>query len=248
MFLFTNSSVSILFCVLCSQFNIYFSFVKSDIAYKSSKHLPHSRMDFTWKEFKENIDHVYRLSLKYADNWELVAHNTEPGHSYLRKQEKCLVNLDGCIDDINDALEEHISVDINDDSECVTSSYLASNHGTILQYEYHVLYQQSYGVPLLCFNAYKPDGSMLTITEAWHIFNRHYMSKTTTDTGIQHFGSILTEMDHPILFKPFLTLHPCRTTELLAALPDSTNKVITFLSSVGPAVNLRLDLRYGQAD
>lgn len=208
-------------------------------------------MDFTWMEFKENIQHIHRLSLAYADNWELVEHNTDLGYSYLRKEEKCLVNLDVTNDSnagtIKEALEDHISVDINDESACVTSS-LASNNSTILQYEYHVLYQQSYGVPLLCFNAYKPDGSMLTITEAWYIFNRHYVSETSGDKSIQHFGSILTEMDHPILFKPFLTLHPCRTAELLAALPDSTNKVITFLSSVGPAVNLRLDLRYGQVD
>lgn len=209
-------------------------------------------MDFTWKEFKENIDHIHRLSLKYADNWELVEPNKDPGYTYLRKQEKRLVNLNGT-DDINaattnNALEDHISVDINDESACVISSSLAANCSTILQYEYHVLYQQSYGVPLLCFNAYKPDGSMLTITEAWHIFNRHYTNEIRNDKGIQHFGSILTEMDHPILFKPFLTLHPCRTTELLTALPNSTNKVISFLSSVGPAVGLRLDLRYGQVE
>lgn len=209
-------------------------------------------MDYSWKEFKENIGHIHRLSLKYADNWELVEHNTDPGYSYLRKQEKIVVNL-GETDDINAAninndLENHISLDINDESACVTSSSSVSNRSIILQYEYHVLYQQSYGVPLLCFNAYKPDGSMLTITEAWHIFNRHYLSETNSDKSIQHFGSILTEMDHPILFKPFLTLHPCQTTKLLAALPDSTNKVITFLSSVGPAINLRLDLRYGQVE
>lgn len=210
-------------------------------------------MDFTWNEFKENIDQIHRLSLAYADNWELVEHNnTDPGYSYLRKHEKVLVNLIGTDvgkdASINDSLDDHISVDINDESACRTIPQLASNRSTILQYEYHVLYQPSYGVPLLCFNAYKPDGSMLTITEAWHIFNRHYLSENNSDNRIQHLGSVLTEMDHPILFKPFLTLHPCRTSEILAALPDSTNRVITFLSSVGPAVNLRLDLRYGQVE
>lgn len=205
-------------------------------------------MDFTWVKFKEDIDQIHRLSLIYADNWEFVEHNKDPGYSYLRKQEKYLVNLDG--NDINArtinmASEDNFFEDNIDASACVSSS-LASNRTIILQYEYHVLYQQSYGVPLLCFNAFKPDGSMLTITEAWQMFNRHYISDTNSDSSIQHFGRILTEMDHPILFKPFLTLHPCRTNELLAAMPDSTNKVITFLSCVGPAVNLRLDLRYGQ--
>lgn len=60
--------------------------------------------------------------------------------------------------------------------------------------------------------------------------------------------SILTQMEHPIEFKPFLTLHPCRTAELLDALPNSKNKVLSFLSSIGPAVNLTFDVKYADLD
>lgn len=56
--------------------------------------------------------------------------------------------------------------------------------------------------------------------------------------------NILTQMEHPILFKPFLTLHPCRIAEVLQSLPHSQNKVLSFLSIYGPTVYLTFDLEY----
>lgn len=51
-------------------------------------------------------------------------------------------------------------------------------------------------------------------------------------------------MEHPVLFKPFLTLHPCKTAEILGATNASKNKVLTFMSSMGPAVQLTMNIRY----
>lgn len=56
--------------------------------------------------------------------------------------------------------------------------------------------------------------------------------------------NILTQMEHPVLFKPFLTLHPCRIAEVLQSLPHSQNKVLSFLSIYGPTVYLTFDLEY----
>lgn len=88
------------------------------------------------------------------------------------------------------------------------------------------------------------DGSLLTLDEAWTIFN---------DLGPKHSNSIqqnmlnvLTQMEHPVLFKPFLTLHPCRIAEVLQTLPNSQNKVLSFLSIYGPTVYLTLDLEYAK--
>lgn len=58
--------------------------------------------------------------------------------------------------------------------------------------------------------------------------------------------NILTQMEHPVLFKPFLTLHPCRIAEILHNLPHSQNKVLSFLSTYGPTVYLTFDLEYAK--
>lgn len=78
----------------------------------------------------------------------------------------------------------------------------------------------------------------MTLEEAWLIFKNNEKSSTVELT------SILTQMEHPVLFKPFLTLHPCKTAEILGAVNASKNKVLTFLSSIGPAVQLAMDIRY----
>lgn len=89
------------------------------------------------------------------------------------------------------------------------------------------------------------DGSMMTLDEAWTAFNDPIHGRS----GRKHMQmtSILTQMEHPILFRPFLTLHPCRIAELLHCLPNSENKVLSFLSTIGPAVHLKFDLKYANA-
>lgn len=88
------------------------------------------------------------------------------------------------------------------------------------------------------------DGSILTLDEAWAAFNDPIYGRN----GSKHMPmtTILTQMEHPILFRPFLTLHPCRIAELLQCLPNSANKVLTFLSTIGPAVHLKFDLKYAE--
>lgn len=134
----------------------------------------------------------------------------------------------------------------------------------LLRIEYHVLYHISYAVPYLCFNAYTSskfwpvsnlfdihastehfhlflDGTLLDLDGAWDIFNDDQCNQNTVQ-----MRNVLTQMEHPILFKPFLTLHPCRTAEVLQMLSHSRNKVLSFLSSYGMAIYLEFDLKYAQ--
>lgn len=83
---------------------------------------------------------------------------------------------------------------------------------------------------------------MLKLEDAWKIFNDPGSGGMIGNS--LNMMNILTQMEHPILFKPFLTLHPCRIAELLHSLPDSKNKVLSFLSTYGPAIYLNFDLRY----
>lgn len=82
----------------------------------------------------------------------------------------------------------------------------------------------------------------MTLDEAWLVFSDPIHGRN----GNMHMEmlSILTQMEHPILFRPFLTLHPCRIAELLHGLPNSENKVLSFLSTIGPAIHLKFNLEY----
>lgn len=85
------------------------------------------------------------------------------------------------------------------------------------------------------------DGKPFNLEEIWHLF---HVDKDATITR-EDMLSILTQMDHPILFRPYFCLHPCRTSELLAATPKSRNRILTFISVMGPYIHLNLDNNYG---
>lgn len=86
------------------------------------------------------------------------------------------------------------------------------------------------------------DGSLLTLDDAWKIFND--IDVDLAKKSQLNMYEILTQMEHPVLFKPFLTLHPCRIAEVLHSLPNSKNKVLSFLSTYGPTMYLTFDLKY----
>ncbi|KAJ6636087.1 1-phosphatidylinositol 4,5-bisphosphate phosphodiesterase [Pseudolycoriella hygida] len=104
---------------------------------------------------------------------------------------------------------------------------------------YHVVYHPSYQVPCLGFNVYRPDGSSILLNDVWNYFIR-----TNSDLADKPLTEILTEMDHPVLFTPAFMLHPCRTSELLVSLPQSSNKVVSFLSAMAPTIGLNFESAY----
>lgn len=81
----------------------------------------------------------------------------------------------------------------------------------------------------------------MTLENIWNIFQKNQEFKYSREDLL----SIITQMDHPIYFRPFMCLHPCRTGEILAATPKSGNRVLTFISVMGPYLQLSLDNRYG---
>ncbi|KAJ9591104.1 hypothetical protein L9F63_002385, partial [Diploptera punctata] len=110
-------------------------------------------------------------------------------------------------------------------------------------WEYHVMYNQSYSVPTLHFNAWRSDGALLSLEEVWGRALKCYRGSLEDDKW-----TVLTQQEHPILRRPFYTLHPCRTAEFLESLKEkSSNILITWLSTFGPVVGLLLDFQYGRS-
>uniref|UniRef100_A0A1A9W6Z1 TsaA-like domain-containing protein n=1 Tax=Glossina brevipalpis TaxID=37001 RepID=A0A1A9W6Z1_9MUSC len=113
----------------------------------------------------------------------------------------------------------------------------------LMHMEYHVVYSVTYQVPVLYLQGHRHDGKIITLEKAWDIFKFDRNDDETRLTR-QQMLNILTQMEHPILFKPYLCLHPCRTAELLSQTPNSCNRIITFISLMGPYVRLNLPLAY----
>ncbi|ALC42268.1 CG12821 [Drosophila busckii] len=110
----------------------------------------------------------------------------------------------------------------------------------LISVEYHIVYSISYQIPMLYFQAHRSDGSMLNIEAVWELFvpeaTRHKLN----------LYEMLTQMEHPVLFRPYMALHPCRTAEVLAQFGEqSKNVVLTFISLYGPYVQLNLSNAYG---
>lgn len=112
---------------------------------------------------------------------------------------------------------------------------------TIL-FEYHILYSLSYSVPMLYFNLQDTEGNVMTLEEFLEVF----LNRVDVDRGEIDLKTALTQMEHPLLFQPFLAIHPCQTATILDKSPASRNKILTFISTFGPLVFLDLDLLYGK--
>ncbi|EDW01188.1 GH21294 [Drosophila grimshawi] len=108
----------------------------------------------------------------------------------------------------------------------------------LINIEYHIVYSVSYQVPMLYFQAHRSDGSLLDVEATWSLF--------MPDASRSDLYEMLTQMEHPVLFRPFMALHPCRTSEILAQFGrKSENILITFISLYGPYVKLNLSNSYG---
>ncbi|XP_017771507.1 PREDICTED: ubiquitin-like-conjugating enzyme ATG10 [Nicrophorus vespilloides] len=105
----------------------------------------------------------------------------------------------------------------------------------LLLFEYNVVYDLSYGVPKLCFNVFRTDGSMLQLNECIHVLG--FDGEPVL---------VLTQMDHPVLQRPFFTLHPCKTSEFMDFCSNSKNPLVSWLSAIGPTVGLNLANEYSQ--
>ncbi|XP_056636714.1 ubiquitin-like-conjugating enzyme ATG10 [Diorhabda sublineata] len=156
------------------------------------------------ESFQNNIEEIIKISDKLFDSWKLISveSGTENNKFIVKKQVVVLTHPE------------------EPDKKLITN------------FEYHIAFSISYGVPVLCFNIWKQSGSMLSLEEYWRYnvrFNECNMYET------------ITQIDHPVLNQPFFTLHPCKTQEILEPLMEkSKNPVISWLSVVAPFVQLEL--------
>lgn len=112
----------------------------------------------------------------------------------------------------------------------------------IITIVFHVIYSESYSVPILYTNISRSNGSIFKYGEMYNFFNL-----VATDKN-QESGLILTQQEHPILFIPFYFMHPCKTSEWMnrTALrsKESLNYTLKWLSFVFSVLQIPLDIKY----
>nr|XP_023698843.1 ubiquitin-like-conjugating enzyme ATG10 isoform X2 [Paramormyrops kingsleyae] len=119
----------------------------------------------------------------------------------------------------------------------------------VIRYEYHVLYSRSFQTPTLYFRASTLDGRSLSLEEIWDGVHSNYRQRL-----LHAPWDSITQQEHPLLGQPFFVLHPCRTQQFMSPVLEaarnqnrSLNYIVSWLSTVGPAVGLHIPLSYATA-
>lgn len=118
------------------------------------------------------------------------------------------------ISDRKDHVESHDEEDDADDHDVEDQATMVEGLGGDYEqhlYTYHVVYNESYRVPMLLLQGRLPDGRPLE----WKSVLRDL------PVGSQHISSesrwtFLTQEDHPLLNRPWFALHPCGTCEIMS--------------------------------
>lgn len=104
----------------------------------------------------------------------------------------------------------------------------------LLNYEYNVIFSESYGVPVFYLCISDQAGNPLSVNEL------KILPGTTEQT--------INQVEHPLLFRPFYMVHPCKTSEFMESHKDSQNYLICWLSTVATLVGFKLNSKYGLID
>jgi ubiquitin-like-conjugating enzyme ATG10 len=137
----------------------------------------------------------------------------------------------------NDIQEDQIE-EIEDPAS-VTRTQISKGNPAYYVFEYHIVYSTTYRVPVLYFNAYKADSSLLTLDEVWDELQPTEMTEDNK-------WSFITQGEHPLLGIPFFFIHPCQTQQLMQQIKTmhgEDNKpryLLPWLSVFAPTAGLKL--------
>ncbi|KAF9350928.1 E2-like conjugating enzyme atg10 [Mortierella sp. NVP85] len=113
-----------------------------------------------------------------------------------------------------DDLEEHFGeIPDDDDDDGIEPLDLAQEVShDFLSVSYHIVFSPTYQVPVLYFNAYKPDGQSISLEDIFESLVPEDWRSTIRNAGLN--GGI-SQHDHPILNVPYFYMHPCETVSLM---------------------------------
>ena len=87
-----------------------------------------------------------------------------------------------------------------------------SSSNSLLAFTFHIVYSEAFGVPVLYLNVSSASGRTLVNKQLYDALGL-LSSATPSDSAD---SLILTQQEHPILFRPFYFVHPCKTAEWMS--------------------------------
>ncbi|KAL9239660.1 hypothetical protein vseg_013962 [Gypsophila vaccaria] len=157
---------------------------------------------------------------------------------YLSMEKMCILRSDKIDDNsVNQAGEE--------EHHCFESE--ASTTQEVHYYDFHIVYSNSYRMPVLYFRGYDSDGQPLMLNQI-----ERDLPPSSAKELTESKWTFITQLEHPYLNRPWYTLHPCGTNELMKLLINtspSTSEdtperyLISWLSIVSQVVGLKIPLQ-----
>ncbi|KAI8787386.1 ubiquitin-like-conjugating enzyme ATG10 isoform X1 [Biomphalaria glabrata] len=187
-------------------------------------------------EFQSLVKKFVDISNKIDDKWHLV---TASSSTYMLKKMLATTVCCNRLENISNQMVSDMEIESLEDVSCMPDV----SESKTLTYEYHVVYNESYAVPVLYFNIFTNDGRLLPLDEVWSQCPTHYQTHLKDNKW-----STLTQQEHPLLGRPFLQLHPCHTADFMAQVISKSSQKINYLacwlSTVGPMVGLNIPSDY----
>ncbi|TPX62699.1 hypothetical protein PhCBS80983_g00383 [Powellomyces hirtus] len=88
--------------------------------------------------------------------------------------------------------------------------------------EFHVIYSQTWQVPVMYFSAWTASGSPLSLDELKAVI-KGGLPEIDEQFRTEYGMPVVSQQDHPVLGVPFFTIHPCQTAALLKELTAKSN-------------------------
>jgi len=177
-------------------------------------------MSLSWSEFKEQASVFLSSTITHGDDWEWSQVSERPGYGYLAKKRVAPKVVDHPFTTIlnpiplsegeeeEDESDEIPGLDdvIDMDDDQATLQHDPKINSNLYIFDYHIVYSTTYQQPVLYFNAFKPDGKLLTHNEILYTLQ--------ISPGSENHPFI-SQKEHPVLGIPFYHIHPCETSKLM---------------------------------
>ncbi|CAG8515748.1 2143_t:CDS:2 [Racocetra persica] len=215
--------------------------------------LPDNYPFLTRKEFDIAAKLFIEQSKRSNDEpWSWVEHEKVKGFGYI-----CRKSLVKRVTPVNFVIPADEFTQLDDEileEEDLNSLPTVPASDEYFTVDYHIIYSTSYKVPVLYFNAYNSDGTLLTNDEIYSNLVHPLKQNDIKNAG---FNGAISQQDHPTLLLPFYYLHPCETATLMASIVSDSkvdnNKpqvlplegyIRSWLSLVGSVVGVKVVIDY----
>ena len=206
----------------------------------------------TYEEFVRNARDFVAMSDRLGDGWELrhVRPTDGPEETALLVKRSCAAIAEEMPEDSEAPREVREPENIEDEDPATL--HHREKQETV-QFEYHVIYSQSYQVPVLYFTATFHSGRLVPLKDIWRFLSPFHVAR---GSGME--WESVTQAEHPMLSQPFYHIHPCHTPDVMATILSlnkykkdgsiekntELNYLLSWLTIFGPTIGLHVPIDY----